>query len=131
MGASLALMATAATAFVAPSGPALARRRTNLSAVSVAQIKELREATGAGMMDCKKVLIEYDGDIEAAAEYLRKKGLAKADKKASRVAAEGKIAYSLNGEKAVMVEVNCETDFVGKDTSFLQYCDRVATAAIN
>jgi elongation factor Ts len=89
-------------------------------------IKQLRDATGAGMMDCKKALIEVDGDQEAAADYLRKKGLAKADKKASRVAAEGKIAVSKN----IMVEVNCETDFVAKDGSFLGFCDQVAEAAV-
>eukprot|EP00980_Cylindrotheca_fusiformis_P002030 scaffold449_cov138-Cylindrotheca_fusiformis.AAC.6 len=93
-------------------------------------IKALRDATGAGMMDCKKALIETDGDQEAAADFLRKKGLAKADKKASRVAAEGKIAFASGGNRAVMVEVNCETDFVGKDSSFLGYCDKVATAAL-
>jgi len=94
-------------------------------------IKELRDATGAGMMDCKKALLETDGDQEAAAEYLRKKGLAKADKKASRVAAEGKIVVSTKDNKAVMVEVNCETDFVAKDDNFLGFCDKVAGAAIN
>jgi elongation factor Ts len=94
-------------------------------------IKELREATGAGMMDCKKALLESDGDQEAAAEYLRKKGLAKADKKASRVAAEGKIAIANSGNKAVMVEINCETDFVAKDDNFLGFCDKVAGAAVN
>lgn len=80
-------------------------------------------------MDCKKALLECDGDQAAAADYLRTKGLATADKKASRVAAEGKIAVSTAGGKAVMVEVNCETDFVGKDSSFLAYCDKVASAA--
>ena len=100
-------------------------------AVTPKTIKELRDNTGAGMMDCKKALLECDGDQEAAAEYLRKKGLAKADKKAARVAAEGKIAFSGSGSKAVMVEVNCETDFVGKDSSFLAYCDKVAGAAID
>eukprot|EP00429_Kryptoperidinium_foliaceum_P073978 CAMPEP_0176223430 /NCGR_PEP_ID=MMETSP0121_2-20121125/20739_1 /TAXON_ID=160619 /ORGANISM="Kryptoperidinium foliaceum, Strain CCMP 1326" /LENGTH=319 /DNA_ID=CAMNT_0017562661 /DNA_START=149 /DNA_END=1105 /DNA_ORIENTATION=+ len=93
-------------------------------------IKELRENTGAGMMDCKKALIESDGDQEAAAEFLRKKGLAQADKKASRIAAEGKIVVCTEGNKAVMVEVNCETDFVAKDDSFLGFCDKVAGAAI-
>lgn len=92
-------------------------------------IKQLRDDTGAGMMDCKKALLECDGDQAAAADYLRTKGLATADKKASRVAAEGKIAVSTAGGKAVMVEVNCETDFVGKDSSFLAYCDKVASAA--
>jgi elongation factor Ts len=94
-------------------------------------IKALRDLTGAGMMDCKKALIECDGDQEVAADILRKKGLAQADKKASRVAAEGKIVFASNGIKAVMVEVNCETDFVGKDSSFVGYCDKVATAALN
>ena len=83
------------------------------------------------MMDCKKALLESDGDQEAAAEYLRSKGLAKADKKASRVAAEGKIAFSTKEGKAVIVEVNCETDFVGKDSSFLEFCDKVAGAAVD
>jgi len=94
-------------------------------------IKQLRDETGAGMMDCKKALTESDGDQEAAAEFLRKKGLAQADKKASRVAAEGKIAVSTGSDgKAVMVEVNCETDFVGKDSTFIGYCERVAGAAV-
>lgn len=97
-----------------------------------ATIKQLRDATGAGMMDCKKALLESEGDQEAAADFLRKKGLAKADKKASRVAAEGKIvASSKEGGKAVMVEINCETDFVAKDGSFLGFCDQVATAAVD
>ena len=100
-------------------------------AVTPKTIKELRDATGAGMMDCKKALIETDGDQDAAAEYLRKKGLAKADKKASRVAAEGKIAIANTGHKAVMVEVNCETDFVAKDDNFLGFCDKVAGAAVD
>ena len=94
-------------------------------------IKELRDATGAGMMDCKKALLETEGDQDAAAEYLRKKGLAKADKKASRVAAEGKIAVKSDGRTAVMVEVNCETDFVAKDDNFLGFCEKVAGAAVN
>uniref|UniRef100_A0A6V0CS57 Elongation factor Ts, mitochondrial n=1 Tax=Pseudo-nitzschia australis TaxID=44445 RepID=A0A6V0CS57_9STRA len=82
------------------------------------------------MMDCKKALIESDGDQDVAAEFLHKKGLAQADKKAARIAAEGKIAISNGADgKAVMVEVNCETDFVGKDALFLNYCGRVAGAA--
>jgi len=107
-----------------------ARQSTSLFAVSVAQIKELREATGAGMMDCKKVLIEFDGDVEAAADELRKKGLAKADKKASRIAAEGKIAVATVGGKSVLVEVNCETDFVAKDDSFNAFAEKAAQAAV-
>eukprot|EP00536_Pseudo-nitzschia_multiseries_P010055 jgi/Psemu1/242642/estExt_Genewise1.C_2950016 len=99
-------------------------------AITPKTIKALRDLTGAGMMDCKKALTEADGDQEAAAEFLRKKGLAQADKKATRVAAEGKIAVSTGSDgKAVMVEVNCETDFVGKDSTFLSYCQRVAGAA--
>jgi len=93
-------------------------------------IKALRDLTGAGMMDCKRALTDADGDQEVAAEALRKKGLAQADKKATRIAAEGKIAVSTGSDgKAVMVEVNCETDFVGKDSTFLGYCARVAGAA--
>merc|ERR1712157_412776 len=82
------------------------------NAITPKTIKALRDLTGAGMMDCKKALIECDGDQEAAIDYLRTKGLAKADRKA----AEGKIAFATSGNKAVMVEVNCETDFVGKDS---------------
>ena len=100
-------------------------------AVTTAQIKELRDATGAGMMDCKKALIETDGDVEAANDFLRKSGLVKADKKASRVAAEGKIVVANEGGKAVMVEVNCETDFVAKDENFLSFADGVAKAALS
>ncbi len=125
------LSASTASAFLAPSVHQ-GRTSTNLfmGAVTPATIKQLREETGAGMMDCKKALTECDGDQEAAAEFLRKKGLAQADKKASRVAAEGKIAVSTGSDgKAVMVEVNCETDFVGKDSTFMDYCDRVAGAA--
>ena len=126
--ASLALMASMATAF-APSAVHFSRFQSSLFAVSTAQIKELRELTGAGMMDCKKVLTEFDGDIEAAADELRKKGLAKADKKASRIAAEGKIVMAKSGGRTVLVEVNCETDFVAKDESFNKFADVVASAA--
>jgi elongation factor Ts len=91
-------------------------------------VKELRERTGAGMMECKKALVETGGDLEAAVEALRKAGIAQADKKASRVAAEGKIALaaSESGREAVMVEVNCETDFVAKDEGFLAFASAVA-----
>lgn len=112
----------------APAPAAAAPAEAN--AITPKTIKALRDITGAGMMDCKKALIETDGDQDAAMEYLRSKGLAKADKKAARVAAEGKIAFASSGNKAVMVEVNCETDFVGKDSSFLAYCDKVAGAAL-
>ena len=102
-------------------------------AVTAAMVKELRDRTGAGMMECKKALVETDGDLETAIEFLRKSGLAQADKKASRVAAEGKIALALadGGKQAVMVEINCETDFVAKDVSFIAFADAVASNALN
>jgi elongation factor Ts len=102
-------------------------------AVTAAMVKELRERTGAGMMECKKALVETNGDLDAAIEVLRKSGLAQADKKASRVAAEGKIAMAMadGGKEAVMVEVNCETDFVAKDASFIAFADAVASNALN
>jgi elongation factor Ts len=95
-------------------------------------VKELRERTGAGMMECKKALVESNGDMEAAAESLRKIGLAKADKKASRIAAEGKVALASNDDntEAVMVEVNSETDFAAKDANFLEYVETVAKQAL-
>jgi len=102
-------------------------------AVTAAMVKELRERTGAGMMECKKALVETDGDLETAIEFLRKSGLAQADKKASRVAAEGKIALVMadGGKQAVMLEVNCETDFVAKDGSFIAFADAVASNLLN
>lgn len=98
--------------------------------ITASLVKELRERSGAGMMECKKALAENGGDIEAAMEHLRKTGLAKADKKADRVAAEGRIGFAQAGGKAVLVEVNCETDFVGKDENFLKFVDAVAQAAL-
>jgi elongation factor Ts len=102
-------------------------------AVTAAQVKELRERTGAGMMECKKALVETNGDMETAVENLRKSGLAKADKKASRVAAEGRIAMasSEDGSRAAMVEVNCETDFVAKDEGFNAFAAAVAASALS
>jgi elongation factor Ts len=102
-------------------------------AVTAAMVKELRDRTGAGMMECKKALVETNGDMDAAIDYLRKSGLAQADKKAGRVAAEGKIALSLSadGKQAVMVEVNCETDFVAKDANFNSFADAVAANALS
>ncbi|MGD5379224.1 translation elongation factor Ts [Xanthomonas citri pv. citri] len=99
--------------------------------ITASLVKELRERTGAGMMECKKALVENAGDIDAAAEWLRKSGLAKADKKADRVAAEGRIATAQAGGKAVLVEVNSETDFVAKDETFLAFTEVVANAALN
>jgi len=125
-----------AAAAVEEAAPAAATEEAPAAAASSGgevtpkTIKQLRDETGAGMMDCKRALIESDGDQTVAAEFLRKKGLATADKKASRVASEGKIGMSVGSDgKAVMVEVNCETDFVGKDATFLGYVSKVAEAA--
>ena len=101
-----------------------------MAEITASLVKELRERTGAGMMECKKALTENNGDIDAAAEWLRKSGLAKADKKADRVAAEGRIVSAQNGGKAVLVEVNSETDFVAKDENFLAFANAVAQAAL-
>ncbi|TAM23872.1 MAG: elongation factor Ts [Rhodanobacter sp.] len=101
-----------------------------MSTISAQLVKELRERSGAGMMECKKALVENNGDIDTAMEWLRKSGLAKADKKASRVAAEGRIVSAQKDGKAVLVEVNCETDFVAKDASFLKFSDNVADIAL-
>ena len=97
-------------------------------AISAAQVKELRERTGSGMMECKKALTEAGGDMDAAIEYLRKSGLAKADKKAGRVAAEGLIVIetSEDGKQAALVEVNSETDFVAKKDEFRDFAEKVA-----
>lgn len=129
---SLLALSSTATAFTFIANAPSARFSThlNMADVTVGMIKELREATGVGMMDCKKALIEADGDVEVAGENLRKAGLAKADKKASRIAAEGKIFAAANDKKAVLVEVNCETDFVAKDEGFLEYASKVADAAL-
>ena len=93
-------------------------------------VKQLRERTGAGMMECKKALVETKGDLDAAAELMRKSGLAKADKKATRVAAEGTIAIERANLKAVLVEVNCETDFVARSDEFQAFARDVARAAL-
>ena len=102
-----------------------------MAEITASLVKELRERTGAGMMECKKALTENNGDIEAAADWLRKTGLAKADKKADRVAAEGKIGMAQGPGKAVLVEVNSETDFVAKDANFTGFVDQVAQAALD
>ena len=102
-------------------------------AITAAQVKELREMTGAGMMDCKKALTSTDGDMDKAVEFLREKGLATAQKKASRIAAEGlcKTLVTEDGKKAVVVEVNAETDFVAKNEKFQSYVADVAAQALN
>ncbi len=95
--------------------------------ISAKEVKELREQTGAGMMDCKKALTETGGDFEKAVDFLRKKGLAAAQKKQSRIAAEGTIGSYIHGGKiGVMVEVNCETDFVAKNDDFKNFVHDVA-----
>ena len=100
--------------------------------ITAAMVKELRERTGAGMMECKKALNEANGDMETAIEIMRKSGAAKAVKKAGRVAAEGKIAVAMNdaGNRAAIVEVNCETDFVAKDDNFAAFVDEVAACIL-
>lgn len=100
--------------------------------ITASLVKELRERTGSGMMECKKSLVETNGDIEAAIELMRKTGLAKADKKADRIAAEGAVvaARSADGKQAVLVEVNCETDFVAKGDAFKEFSEAVAKCAL-
>lgn len=98
--------------------------------ITASLVKELRERTGAGMMECKKALTEANGDINAAAEAMRKSGAAKADKKADRVAAEGRLGLAQDGGKAVLVEVNSETDFVANDDNFKFFVNAVAAAAL-
>ena len=98
-------------------------------AITAALVKELREKSGAGMMDAKKALTEVDGDMEAAMDWLRTKGLAKAAKKSGRTAAEGLVAVNVSGGKGVAVEVNSETDFVAKNADFQAMVTKIATAA--
>ena len=102
-----------------------------MAEITASMVKELRERTGAGMMECKKALTENNGDVQAAADWLRKTGLAKADKKANRVAAEGRIAMAQAAGKAVLVEINSETDFVAKDANFLAFTEEVAKTALD
>ncbi len=100
--------------------------------VTAEVVRQLRERTGAGMMECKKALVETQGNLDAAAELMRKQGLAKADKKATRVAAEGVIAHHVaaDGRSAALVEVNCETDFVAREHDFQAFATEVARAAL-
>ena len=102
-------------------------------AVTAKLVKELREKTGAGMMDCKKALVETDGDIDKAIDVLREKGLSKAAKKADRIAAEGlvRIAFSEDRSRAAVVEVNSETDFVAKNPEFIEFVEKLAEMALN
>jgi elongation factor Ts len=97
-----------------------------MATITAAMVKDLREKTGAGMMDCKSALTEVDGDIEAAVDWLRKKGLSKAAKKSGRVAAEGVVAVSVSGKRGVAVEVNSETDFVARNADFQALARNIA-----
>ena len=101
-----------------------------MAAITAAMVKELRESTGAGMMDCKKALTETDGDMEAAVDVLRKSGAAKVEKKAGRIAAEGITRVAYEGNTAVVVEVNSETDFVAKNATFQEFVQAVADKAL-
>lgn len=101
-----------------------------MAAITAALVKELREKTGVGMMDCKKALAETDGDFEAAVDWLRKKGLSKAAKKADRVAAEGLVAVATQGGKGAVVEVNSETDFVARNEKFQSAVKEIAALAV-
>ena len=102
-----------------PAGAGHAFIEDQVMTITAALVKELRERTGAGMMECKKALVETDGDLDAAAELLRKSGQAKADKKSGRIAAEGRISIKSGDGKAAILEVNSETDFVAKDDNFV------------
>ena len=99
-----------------------------MAAVTAAMVKELRERTGLGMMDCKKALVESDGDMDLAIDNLRKSSGMKAAKKASRTAADGLIRIQMDGAQGLMVEVNCETDFAAKDDNFINFADQVTAA---
>jgi len=101
-----------------------------MTVISANQVKELREMTSAGMMDCKKALIECNGDIDAAVDWLRTKGLAKAAKKSDRVAAEGLVSVAVSGTKGVVIELNSETDFVAKNVQFQELVSEVAQVAL-
>lgn len=129
--AALLSLAPAALAFAPVSNPNTVASSTALYAkVTPALIKELREMTGAGMMDCKKALTETDGDIDQAIENMRTSGALKAAKKSTKVAAEGQIIIKESNGKAALVEVNCQTDFVAKDETFLKFANQVADAAL-
>ena len=98
--------------------------------ITANMVKDLRDKTGAGMMDCKKALTETGGDMEAAVDWLRKKGLAKAAKKAGRVAAEGLVGVAVDGDAGALVEVNSETDFVARNDEFQDFVKRAAESAL-
>src|SRR6201989_237560 len=101
-----------------------------MATITAAMVKDLRETTGAGMMDCKQALSENNGDMEAAIDWLRKKGLSKAAKKAGRVAAEGLIGVAVGGDAGALVEVNAETDFVARNDQFKDFVKSAADIAL-
>src|SRR6056300_1149207 len=101
-----------------------------MATITAALVKELRESSGAGMMDCKKALTESDGDLAAAADWLRQKGLSAAAKKSGRVASEGLVGVAVSGTAAALVEVNSETDFVARNETFKDFVGTVAELAI-
>ena len=101
-----------------------------MTAITASMVKELRDRTGLAMMECKKALTEANGDIELAIDNLRKSGQAKAAKKAGNIAADGAITIVQDGNKAILVEVNCQTDFVAKDENFSNFAHTVAAAAL-
>ena len=98
--------------------------------ISASMVKELREKTGAGMLDCKKALEECNGNLDNAIDWLREKGISKAAKKAERIAAEGLANIYVDGNKAAIVEVNCETDFVTKNADFVDLVDKIGNTAV-
>lgn len=104
-----------------------------MPAITAGQVKELRQSTGVGMMDCKKALVENDGDMQKAILWLRERGMSRAAKKAGRAAAEGTVRFSISTDKkkAVIVEVNCETDFAGKNKDFQNFVSKVSDLALN
>ena len=101
-----------------------------MMSISASMVKELRERTGAGMMECKKALVETGGGMDEAVELLRKSGQAKADKKSGRIAADGLVVVATDGNNAVITEINSETDFVAKDDNFVEFAEAVAAAAL-
>src|SRR5690554_1871559 len=107
------------------------RQRRRVTMISASLVKELREKTGAGMMDCKKALEAVDGNVEAAIDWLREKGIAKAAKKSDRIAAEGLTKVVVSGNVAIVVELNSETDFVAKNEQFLTLLDVVANTILD
>src|SRR3954453_2800263 len=113
-----------------PAAQCIEREDDTMAEITASLVKELREKTGAGMMDCKRALGETQGDIEGAVDWLRKKGLAAAAKKAGRIAAEGLVGVATSGAAGAVVEVNSETDFVARNEAFQNFVRQVADLAL-